>query len=33
MTETPRKGSNIRQAVDFGALLAFMVAYAVNRFA
>ena len=33
MTETPRKGSNIRQAVDFGALVAFMAAYAVNRFA
>lgn len=30
---TERKGSNIRQAVDFGALLAFMAAYAVNRFA
>jgi intracellular septation protein len=27
-----RKGSSIRQAVDFGALLAFMAAYAVNRF-
>ena len=33
MTETPRKASNIRQAVDFGALVAFMAAYAVNRFA
>lgn len=31
MTET-RSASGIRQAVDFGALLAFMVAYAVNRF-
>ena len=28
-----RRGSHIRQAVDFGALIAFMVAYAVNRFA
>ena len=28
-----RRASNIRQAVDFGALLAFMAAYAVNRFA
>lgn len=27
-----RKGSSIRQAVDFGALLAFMAAYAINRF-
>lgn len=27
------RNSNIRQAVDFGALLAFMAAYAVNRFA
>jgi intracellular septation protein len=27
-----RRGSNIRQAVDFGALLAFMAAYAINRF-
>ncbi len=26
------RNSNIRQAVDFGALLAFMAAYAVNRF-
>ena len=33
MTETPKKASNIRQAVDFGALVAFMAAYAVNRFA
>jgi intracellular septation protein len=29
---TERRGANIRQAVDFGALLAFMAAYAVNRF-
>ena len=28
-----RQASNIRQAVDFGALLAFMAAYAINRFA
>lgn len=27
-----RRRANIRQAVDFGALVAFMVAYAVNRF-
>lgn len=34
MTEaTERRGSNIRQAVDFGALVAFMAAYAINRFA
>ena len=33
MTETPKKASNIRQAVDFGALVAFMAAYAINRFA
>lgn len=34
MTEAAeRRGSTIRQAVDFGALLAFMAAYAVNRFA
>ena len=33
MTDTPKKASNIRQAVDFGALVAFMAAYAVNRFA
>jgi intracellular septation protein len=33
MAETDRRNSNIRQAVDFGALLAFMVAYAINRFA
>jgi len=32
MTETARAASNLRQAVDFGALLAFMAAYAVNRF-
>lgn len=32
MVATERKSSNIRQAVDFGALLAFMIAYAVNRF-
>lgn len=32
MTETARSASGIRQAVDFGALLAFMAAYAVNRF-
>lgn len=32
MTETARASSNLRQAVDFGALLAFMAAYAVNRF-
>jgi intracellular septation protein len=28
-----RKGANIRQAVDFGALAAFLAAYAVGRFA
>jgi intracellular septation protein len=34
MTEAAeRRGSTIRQAVDFGALLAFMAAYAINRFA
>lgn len=33
MAEANRKGSSIRQAVDFGALVAFMAAYAVNRFA
>lgn len=27
-----RRRANIRQAVDFGALVAFMAAYAVNRF-
>jgi len=32
MTATSRKNANLRQAVDFGALLAFMAAYAVNRF-
>jgi intracellular septation protein len=34
MTEstTERRGANIRQAVDFGALIAFMAAYAINRF-
>lgn len=32
MAETPKRASSIRQAVDFGALLAFMAAYAVNRF-
>lgn len=32
MTESARAASNLRQAVDFGALLAFMAAYAVNRF-
>jgi intracellular septation protein len=37
MTETPpptaaRARTNIRQAVDFGALVAFMAAYALNRF-
>jgi intracellular septation protein len=31
--QPPRSGSWIRQAVDFGALAAFMVAYGVNRFA
>lgn len=34
MTEQPApRASGLRQAVDFGALVAFMVAYAVNRFA
>ena len=33
MTEPARKASHIRQAVDFGALVAFMAAYAINRFA
>jgi len=33
MAAAERRNSNIRQAVDFGALLAFMAAYAVNRFA
>ncbi len=32
MTETARSASGVRQAVDFGALLAFLAAYAVNRF-
>lgn len=32
MTETARSPSGLRQAVDFGALLAFMAAYMVNRF-
>lgn len=37
MTETTKpaasnKGAHIRQAVDFGALAAFMAAYAINRF-
>lgn len=37
MTDAPppaarRARANIRQAVDFGALVAFMAAYAVNRF-
>jgi len=35
MAETQGGGNvrqNIRQAVDFGALVAFMVAYAINRF-
>ena len=32
MTETTNKNAHIRQAVDFGALLAFMAAYAINRF-
>jgi intracellular septation protein len=37
MTDAPngsaaRRGAHIRQAVDFGALVAFMAAYAVNRF-
>lgn len=33
MAEADRRNSGIRQAVDFGALIAFMAAYAVNRFA
>ena len=33
MAEADRRNSNIRQAVDFGALAAFMAAYVVNRFA
>jgi Intracellular septation protein A len=32
MTETANRASGLRQAVDFGALVAFMVAYAINRF-
>lgn len=32
MTETTRSASGVRQAVDFGALLAFLAAYVVNRF-
>lgn len=32
MSDAKRKASNIRQAVDFGALFAFMAAYVVNRF-
>ena len=32
MAEAAKHGSSIRQAVDFGALVAFMAAYAVNRF-
>lgn len=32
MTETARSASGVRQAVDFGALLAFLAAYVVNRF-
>ena len=31
-TTAPKTGSWIRQAVDFGALVAFLVAYVVNRF-
>lgn len=33
MAETDRRNANIRQAIDFGALLAFMAAYVINRFA
>ncbi len=33
MAEVAAKPSTIRQLVDFGALVAFMAAYAVNRFA
>lgn len=33
MAHADRRNSNIRQAVDFGALLAFMAAYVINRFA
>lgn len=32
MSDATRKASSIRQAVDFGALFAFMAAYVVNRF-
>lgn len=32
MAEAERRNSNIRQAVDFGALVAFLLAYVVNRF-
>ena len=32
MAQAEARNSSIRQAVDFGALLAFLVAYAVNRF-
>lgn len=32
MTDAARRNSNVRQAVDFGALVAFMAAYGVNRF-
>ncbi len=32
MSDAKRKASSIRQAVDFGALFAFMAAYVVNRF-
>ena len=32
MTDAARRNSNLRQAVDFGALVAFMAAYGVNRF-
>lgn len=31
MSEATKKAGGIRQAVDFGALVAFMAAYAVNR--
>ncbi|RZJ03116.1 MAG: septation protein IspZ [Brevundimonas sp.] len=32
MAETEKPSSSLRQAVDFGALVAFMAAYAINRF-
>lgn len=32
MAQAEARNSSIRQAVDFGALLAFLIAYAVNRF-